>query len=58
LLPEFDHFGLFPWDQTLTRVGKGMAQVLASLPREVLRKNPANRQIRRPRESGDPGASD
>ena len=37
LLPEFDRFGLFAWDEALTRVGKGMAQVLASLPREVLR---------------------
>ena len=58
LLPEFDRFGLFPWDEALTRVGKSMAQVLASLPHEMLRRNPANRQIRRPRESGDPGASD
>jgi putative (di)nucleoside polyphosphate hydrolase len=45
LLPEFDRFGLFPWDEALTRVGKSMSQVLASLPREALR-------IRRPRKSG------
>ena len=37
LLPEFDRFGLFPWDQALTRVGRGMAQVLASLPRDALK---------------------
>jgi 8-oxo-dGTP pyrophosphatase MutT (NUDIX family) len=37
LLPEFDRFGLFTWEEALTRVGKGMAQVLASLPREVLK---------------------
>ena len=37
LLPEFDRFGLFPWDEALTRVGKGMAQVLASLPRDALK---------------------
>jgi 8-oxo-dGTP pyrophosphatase MutT (NUDIX family) len=36
LLPEFDRFGLFPWDEALTRVGKGMAQVLASVPCQAL----------------------
>jgi 8-oxo-dGTP pyrophosphatase MutT (NUDIX family) len=51
LLPEFDRFGLFSWDDALTHVGKSMAQVLASLSREVLRRNPANRRTRRPRES-------
>ena len=34
LLPEFDRFGLFPWEEALTRVGKNMARVLGSLPRE------------------------
>ena len=43
LLPEFDRFGLFPWEEALTRVGKSMAQVLASLSREALRRNPAKR---------------
>jgi 8-oxo-dGTP pyrophosphatase MutT (NUDIX family) len=33
LLPEFDRFGLFSWDKALGRVGKRMAQVLASIPR-------------------------
>jgi 8-oxo-dGTP pyrophosphatase MutT (NUDIX family) len=32
LLPEFDRFGLFSWDEALGRVGKSMAQVLASIP--------------------------
>jgi len=31
MLPEFDRFGLFPWDEALTRVGKNLARVLASL---------------------------
>ena len=32
LLPEFDRFGLFSWNEALGRVGKSMAQVLASIP--------------------------
>ena len=36
LLPEFDRFGLFPWDEALTRVGKNLARVLTSVPRSVL----------------------
>ena len=35
-LPEFDRFGLFPWDEALTRVGKNLARVLTSVPRGVL----------------------
>jgi 8-oxo-dGTP pyrophosphatase MutT (NUDIX family) len=31
LLPEFDRFGWFTWEEVLERVGKGMARVLASL---------------------------
>jgi 8-oxo-dGTP pyrophosphatase MutT (NUDIX family) len=31
LLPEFDRFGLFPWEEALGRVGKNMARVLASI---------------------------
>jgi 8-oxo-dGTP pyrophosphatase MutT (NUDIX family) len=30
-LPEFDRFGLFPWEEALTRVGKNLARVLASV---------------------------
>ena len=36
LLPEFDRFGLFPWDEALTRVGKNLARILSSIPREGL----------------------
>jgi 8-oxo-dGTP pyrophosphatase MutT (NUDIX family) len=36
LLPEFDRFGLFPWDEALTRVGKNLARVLTAVPRGVL----------------------
>jgi 8-oxo-dGTP pyrophosphatase MutT (NUDIX family) len=32
LLPEFDRFGLFPWEEALSRVGKSMALVLSSIP--------------------------
>ena len=35
LLPEFDRFGLFPWDEALTRVGKNLARVLAAIPRSA-----------------------
>jgi len=31
LLPEFDRFGLFSWDEALSRVGKSMARVLSSI---------------------------
>jgi 8-oxo-dGTP pyrophosphatase MutT (NUDIX family) len=37
ILPEFDRFGLFPWEEALTRIGKNLARVLASIPREALR---------------------
>ena len=36
LLPEFDRFGLFAWEEALTRVGKNMARVLASLRTVVI----------------------
>lgn len=36
LLPEFDRFGLFSWEEALTRVGKSMARVLASVARGAL----------------------
>ena len=32
LLPEFDRFGLFSWEEALGRVGKSMALVLSSIP--------------------------
>ena len=35
-LPEFDRFGLFPWHEAVGRVGKNLARVLTSLPREAL----------------------
>ncbi len=31
LLPEFDRFGLFPWDGALSRVGKNLARILGSI---------------------------
>jgi 8-oxo-dGTP pyrophosphatase MutT (NUDIX family) len=31
LLPEFDRFGLFAWDDALGRVGKSMMRVLAAI---------------------------
>jgi 8-oxo-dGTP pyrophosphatase MutT (NUDIX family) len=36
LVPEFDRFGLFSWDDALTRVGKNMARVLVSIREVVL----------------------
>ncbi|HEY1930784.1 MAG TPA: NUDIX hydrolase [Acetobacteraceae bacterium] len=29
--PEFDRFGVFPWDEALQKVGRNMARVLAAL---------------------------
>ena len=37
LLPEFDRFGLLPWDEAQTRVGKNLARVLASIRQDVIR---------------------
>ena len=31
LVPEFDRFGIFPWEEAIKRVGKNMARVVASL---------------------------
>ncbi len=31
LVPEFDRFGLFTWDEALTKVGKNLARVLTEL---------------------------
>jgi 8-oxo-dGTP pyrophosphatase MutT (NUDIX family) len=31
LLPEFDRFGLFRWDEALLRVGKNLARILGSI---------------------------
>jgi len=36
LLPEFDRFSVFPWNEALTRVGKNLARLLAALPPELL----------------------
>ena len=36
LLPEFDRFGLFEWNDALSRVGKNLARVLTSIPRDPL----------------------
>ena len=36
-LPEFDRFGLFPWEEALSRVGKNLARVLASVRQVVIR---------------------
>jgi putative (di)nucleoside polyphosphate hydrolase len=30
-LPEFDRFGLFDWDEAISRVGRSMARVLAAI---------------------------
>lgn len=35
VLPEFDRFGLFAWDDALARVGKNLARVLAELRRTL-----------------------
>jgi len=37
LLPEFDRFGLFAWEDALSRVGKNLARVLASVLQVVIR---------------------
>jgi 8-oxo-dGTP pyrophosphatase MutT (NUDIX family) len=34
VLPEFDRFGLFRWDEALTRIGKNLARILSSIPHE------------------------
>ena len=37
LLPEFDRFGLFAWEDALSLVGKNLARVLASVRQIVIR---------------------
>lgn len=37
LVPEFDRFGLFSWEDGLARVGKNMRRVLAALAGDILR---------------------
>ena len=37
LLPEFDRFGLFAWEDALPLVGKNLARVLASVRQIVIR---------------------
>ena len=36
LLPEFDRFGAFSWDEALLRVGKNLARVLRSISLDAL----------------------
>ncbi len=36
-LPEFDRFGLFPSEEALSRVGKNLARVLASVRQVMIR---------------------
>jgi 8-oxo-dGTP pyrophosphatase MutT (NUDIX family) len=36
LLPEFDRFGLFAWDEAQARVGKSLARLLASIGRDAV----------------------
>ncbi len=36
MLPEFDRFGLFAWDEAARRVGKSLAQLFASIGRDAL----------------------
>ena len=31
LLPEFDRFGLFLWDEAILRVGKNLARILGAV---------------------------
>jgi 8-oxo-dGTP pyrophosphatase MutT (NUDIX family) len=31
MVPEFDRFGVFPWDAALQKVGKNLARVLATI---------------------------
>jgi 8-oxo-dGTP pyrophosphatase MutT (NUDIX family) len=35
-LPEFDRFGLFPWEDALSRVGKNLARVLVFVRQVVI----------------------
>lgn len=35
VVPEFDRFGLFDWDEALTKVGKNLARVLAIVRPEL-----------------------
>jgi 8-oxo-dGTP pyrophosphatase MutT (NUDIX family) len=37
VLPEFDRFGLFPWDAALARVGRNLARVLGAIRAELMR---------------------
>ena len=37
LLPEFDRFALFTWDEALDRVGKNLARVLGAIGAEAIK---------------------
>jgi len=36
LMPEFDRFGLFLWDEAVIRVGKNLARILTAISRDVM----------------------
>jgi 8-oxo-dGTP pyrophosphatase MutT (NUDIX family) len=36
MLPEFDRFGLFAWDEAARRVGKSLARLFGSIGRDAL----------------------
>jgi hypothetical protein len=36
MLPEFDRFGVFAWNEALSRVGKSLALLLSSIPPDKL----------------------
>jgi 8-oxo-dGTP pyrophosphatase MutT (NUDIX family) len=38
LLPEFDRFGLFSWDEALSRVGRNLARVLAAIGPDAIKR--------------------
>lgn len=40
-VPEFDRFGLFTWDQAVTRTGRNLGRVLAAIRPAVLTPIPA-----------------
>ena len=35
VLPEFDRFGVFPWDEALGKVGKSLARILSGISRSA-----------------------
>jgi putative (di)nucleoside polyphosphate hydrolase len=41
VVPEFDRFGLFTWDEVLAKVGKNLARVLSSVRGQLQVNDPA-----------------